>query len=482
MAAELVIIAGPLLGSRFKLGADETKIGRAATSTICIPSDDTAWHHCAIRVIEGGYQLVDLQSGSGTYVNGLLTRKHTLERDDHIGIGETTLLFATEDTVASASPDTNGETLLRACAVVQIVRAIATISEGPERRVLESQLSALLCDLMDINAAAVLIAEDSAELVKAAEAYSRSHGDTLFTASLKPLVESIEREGACFDGRTFCLGVPLHEAGQLSGAIFVRCNAKGLADLDGQRDSLAAIAVLASNALQTAREVQGLRIKATLFEESLDRNSGIVGKSQAMKRLLLLIDKVGPQDTTVLLLGESGTGKELIARAIHKKSARAKHPMVAINCAALTETLLESELFGHERGAFTGAVSQKKGKLELAQGGTVFLDEIGELAAPLQAKLLRVLQERSFERVGGAETIRLNIRLIAATNRDLAGEARRGVFREDLYHRLNVVVLKSPALRERRDDIPLLARYFVGCSSQRCHRRVHGISEAAERR
>jgi Nif-specific regulatory protein len=207
----------------------------------------------------------------------------------------------------------------------------------------------------------------------------------------------------------------------------------------------------------------------------------MVGASPALRKLTGMVARVAPQETPVLILGESGTGKELVARALHRQSGRAAKPFVAINCAALTETLLESELFGHEKGAFTGAIAQKKGKLEMAQGGTVFLDEIGELPLTLQAKLLRVLQEREFDRVGGTRTLKLDIRLLAATNRDLAAEARRGAFREDLFHRLNVVALHVPPLRDRREDIPALARHFLELSTARCRRRVTGISEEAER-
>jgi len=186
-----------------------------------------------------------------------------------------------------------------------------------------------------------------------------------------------------------------------------------------------------------------------------------VGDGPAMRRIYEFLDRVGPCDSTVLMQGESGTGKELAARALHRKSRRSNKPFVAINCAAIPEGLLESELFGHERGAFTGAIGQKKGRLQSANGGVVFLDEVGELAPPLQVKLLRVLQEREFERVGGIAPIPLNVRLIAATNKDLAKAVKAGVFREDLYYRLNVVSLTLPALRERREDIPILAHYFV---------------------
>jgi DNA-binding NtrC family response regulator len=174
-----------------------------------------------------------------------------------------------------------------------------------------------------------------------------------------------------------------------------------------------------------------------------------------------LVAQVGPSKASVLVTGESGTGKELIAEAVHAASPRAKLPFVRLHCAALSESLLESELFGHERGAFTGAFARREGRFKQADGGTLFLDEIGEIPAAVQVKLLRFLQERTFERVGGNETLRVDVRVIAATNRDLAAEIKKGVFREDLFYRLNVVAIDIPALRDRRGDVPALASFFL---------------------
>jgi transcriptional regulator with GAF, ATPase, and Fis domain len=205
----------------------------------------------------------------------------------------------------------------------------------------------------------------------------------------------------------------------------------------------------------------------------------MVGESQRMRKLYQFIAKVAPAETTVLNRGESGTGKELAAHAVHFNSPRAEKSFVAINCATLTEALLESELFGHEKGAFTGAVALKRGKLEIADGGTLFLDEVGELAPNIQAKLLRVLQEREFVRVGGTKTIKADIRVIAATNRDLEEAVRERSFREDLYYRLNIISFATPPLRERREDIPLLASYFAAEYSRQAKRKLVRVSAEA---
>jgi two-component system NtrC family response regulator len=209
--------------------------------------------------------------------------------------------------------------------------------------------------------------------------------------------------------------------------------------------------------------------------------ASIVGKNVRMQEIYRLIEKVAPTPASVLITGESGTGKELVARAIHINSPRENSPFISVNCAALPETLLESELFGHERGAFTGATSMRKGRFELADSGTLFLDEIGDIPLPLQAKLLRVLQERSFERVGGTQPINVDVRIITATNRDLKDEVDEGRFREDLYYRLNVLHIHLPPLRERADDIPMLTEHFISKFAKMLNKPDLRISGAALR-
>ena len=205
----------------------------------------------------------------------------------------------------------------------------------------------------------------------------------------------------------------------------------------------------------------------------------LIGKTPAMQELYQTIDKVGPADSTVLIHGESGTGKELVARAIHKKSRRVDKPFVAVNCAAIPENLFESDLFGHERGAFTGALDRKLGKFELAHGGSLFLDEIGCMPAALQAKLLRVLEDRVIERVGGEKGIPVDVRIISATNIDFEAHIREGRFRHDLYYRLNVIPITLPPLRDRKEDIPLFVEYFLDKFNKTLNRRVRSISKDA---
>jgi two-component system response regulator HydG len=228
---------------------------------------------------------------------------------------------------------------------------------------------------------------------------------------------------------------------------------------------------------------KALRIRQLEQEHSIQRErlgerfdfSHIIGSSPRMLDLFETLAVAAPTEATILLLGESGTGKELVANAIHQNSPRADRPYIKVNCAALPETLLESELFGHEKGAFTGALYKKQGRFELAHGGTIFLDEIGEMSLPTQTKILRVLQEKEFESVGGTQTVKVDVRVITATNKDLEDEVRLGRFREDLYYRLNVVPVTIPPLRERKEDVPLLAEHFLDIYRTKNKREIRGF-------
>jgi len=276
------------------------------------------------------------------------------------------------------------------------------------------------------------------------------------------------------------LCVPLKQHDEIIGVVEAinTTNPEGFTPADLQL--LMAFGGLAATALTRAKVFASVRNASAVFQETIqDRYRLVLGPSSAMQEVLRLARAAAGTLATVLLLGESGTGKEVIARAVHQWSPRAEHPFVAVNCTALTPELLESELFGHEKGSFTGAIAQKKGKFEVAEGGTIFLDEIGDLASTLQAKLLRVLQEKEFQRVGGVKDIRADVRILAATNRDLRQAIQRGTFREDLYYRLNVVSLTLPPLRDRREDIPLLAHHFVNRFCREVNRAPMAIERTA---
>ena len=278
--------------------------------------------------------------------------------------------------------------------------------------------------------------------------------------------------------------VPLVTRGQLIGvAAFTRVEAQAFRteDVDILRDVGRALSVATANALAN-EEIRKLREQLEAENSSLRAQlgqapwfEGIFAHSASLQRVLDTVEQVAITDATVLITGETGTGKELIARAIHRRSPRASGPLVKVNCAAIPDTLLASELFGHERGAFSGAVERRKGRFEQAHGGTLFLDEIGELPQDMQVLLLRVLQEREFERLGGTSTLQVDVRLVAATNRDLAEDVRTGRFRSDLYYRLNVFPVHVPALRERTEDIPTLVAHFAEKYGARFGRKIARI-------
>ena len=286
------------------------------------------------------------------------------------------------------------------------------------------------------------------------------------------------------DGTTSFCFVPLTTAVRRLGAmgfLSLQKDAYRETDLEFLQQVAKQVAVAVENALafQQIAELKDKLAKEKLYLEDeirLDYNfEEIIGDSPALKRVLKQVEIVAQTDSTVLILGETGTGKELIARAIHNLSGRQERTFVKLNCAAIPSGLLESELFGHERGAFTGAIAQKIGRFELADGGTLFLDEVGDIPPDVQSKLLRILQEQEFERLGSTKTTKVNVRLVAATNRDLPGMVSERQFRSDLYYRLNVFPVALPPLRDRREDIPLLVRYFAQKFSRRMNKHVETI-------
>ena len=275
------------------------------------------------------------------------------------------------------------------------------------------------------------------------------------------------------------LCVPLTVFQRVIGCIYLDSDSLSSRLTEEHLQLVTAIAGISAVALENARRLQWLEQENERLTIEISQERSLVGEGARMKEVYQFLKRVAPTESTVLIEGESGTGKELAARALHRNSPRSGKPFVAINCSAIPESLLESDLFGHERGAFTGAASLKRGRLEVADGGVVFLDEIGELAPTLQVKLLRVLQEREFERVGGTQTIKVDIRLIAATNCNLTQAVHDGKFRQDLYYRLAVLKITMPTLRDRRDDIPMLVRHFVQKHAKRCKVKPRPISREA---
>jgi len=475
MSAELIVVNGPLAGTRHSLSQGEILIGRAPNSKIVLNEQDVGWRHCQVRQQGSRYLVMDLRTSSGTYVNGMRSAERWLEDRDQIGIGRTILMFRSgeagvETAIAPLAADTK-PVLLAACSMVFLFRALAASAGETQNKLLQSQILRLVADLIPTHEAILLLGASASELQTKCNISAPQHQADFCSA-----ITRVCEDGAYEDKASKMLGVPLYLAGVLGGVLIIRVPDSEAENLTAHLETLTAVASLASIGFEANHEMQTLRAENALLQEQIDVNTGIVGDSPVIRRLLERVERVAPRDTTVLITGESGTGKELIARALHTKSLRRERPFIAVNCAALSETLFESELFGHEKGAFTGAISLKKGRFELAQGGTIFLDEVGELAPGLQAKLLRVLQQREFERVGGTQPHPLDIRVIAATNRDLSTDVSDGRFREDLYHRLNVVTLESPPLRERKEDIPQLAQYFLQRSAERCKRQMQGIA------
>ena len=524
MQPKLVALSGPLGKSEFRFSAP-LSIGRDVSNAICVDDPAVSPLHCKIARQNETFLLTDLDTSSGTFVNGIPVKQRLLTPGDQIGIGGSLFLFQMEGAAAAAisavqlddtSSASGQEQQLRHDELVylhpdslaalpqsaRLDRALSTLLKvstaiGSIRDVesLQWQLLGMIFDVIPAERGAILLLDESAAEISSPVGWDRVSGPDHPVHVSRSLVRRVIKGGIAVLDNEVCeldspsddqarpvrslLCVPLAAAGRPFGIIYLDSANPSATFTKDDLQLLAAIAGLAAIAIENARQFELLGSENQRLQAEINLQHDMVGQSPRMRQVYQFIEKVAPSDSTVLIHGESGTGKELAARAIHKNSPRKDQPFMALNCAALTETLLESELFGHEKGAFTSAICQKKGLLEVAEGGSVFLDEVGELSLTLQAKLLRVLQEREFVRVGGTRPIKLNVRFLAATNKDLQKAVGEGSFRADLFHRLNVISFTLPPLREHGDDIPLLAEYFAARYAKRCNRDIKGISAEA---
>jgi Nif-specific regulatory protein len=515
MPPRLAAISGKLKGAIFALNEELLVIGRETAANLCIADASVSRRHSKIEKKESGFVLTDLESLNGTFVNDVPVKSRLLEHGDRVRIGDSQFLFLThEGDATSKSSDVrleeahvvSGSTVQIRFddAIYQMTRdlsALMKISTSINSiRGLDNLLERLLELLFEVVPAqrgAILLTDQDSFETSLVFGLDRVLGKDASVTVSRTIVQQVLRDGVALlandaaSETTFAsnsliaartrsvMCVPLILFDRKLGVLYLDST---LVRDQFNRDHLqlvTAIAGIAAVAIENARQFEWLETENERLLADVNIEHNMVGESAAMQRVYHFISKVAPTDATVLISGESGTGKELAARAIHRNSKRAQKTFMAVNCAALTESLLESELFGHEKGSFTGALAQKKGRLEIADGGTVFLDEVGELTPPLQVKLLRVLQERQFERVGGTVTINVDLRVIAATNKNLEEAIEVGQFRQDLYYRLNVVSVEMPALRERRDDIMLLANYFADKYGTRCNRKLKGFSMEA---
>jgi transcriptional regulator with GAF, ATPase, and Fis domain len=486
---------GPLAGASLTL-SDGLTIGTA----------DGHQPLCRVNATkDGSFRLESLVEHQPVFVNGLPTVARTLEPHDELRIGDSLFIVRADEMVAAPGltpcavrvevlPAAPGLQRMRfddalmaeqtsdtreARDLAALLRVGAALSSIHGLAAIDGALAGLLLDVVPVDRVALAGIDEGATSVRSA--WSLPHASPEPLAVDLTLLERVAKERTATvvqTGGRQVIVAPMVAFGQATGSVWAEGRPGASLD-EGHVQLLMVVSAFAAVAREQARETERLQETNEGLRAEINLEHNMVGRSRLMQALFERIARAANTDSTILLRGESGTGKELVARAVHRNSTRAEQAFIAINCAAITESLLESELFGHEKGAFTGAIGLKKGKLELAAGGTLFLDEIGELPITLQAKLLRALQEREFERVGGTRPIRVDFRLIAATNRDLEAAVKAAEFRQDLFYRLNVVMLTMPPLRDRREDIPLLADYFVRKHAPRCGRRIMRIDKAA---
>ncbi len=516
MSPRLVILAGLPDKETINLHLENGEsfvLGRGVECDLPVGNVAVSRKHCRITRIGENFKLEDLDSHNGTLVNNQPVKTHVLKDGDRISIGNSYVVFLTRenDYLPDVQAEFNDGSLILNSTVKLfpfhdteefstdlgvLVKLGKALNELKDTEALKRRFLEIILEFIPARHGAILFADENLDEPKHASVLSRDASDFEPIQISRTVCRQILNEEVALLSNDLSdshlstaesliasqvrslLCVPL-KVGEEKGLIYLDSNDADFRFTQNHLEQMTALSFLISAALAGFESIENLRQENALLKADLGIETNIIGESQPVHEVFRLISKVAPIDSTVLITGESGTGKELAAKAIHQNSPRAGKLFAAINCAVLNENLLESELFGYERGAFTGAIGQKKGKLELADGGTIFLDEIAELAPNIQAKLLRVLQEREFERVGGTRAVKVNVRVIAATNRDLEEEVRRGAFRQDLFFRINVVQIKMPPLRERKSDIPLLAQHFVKKHSERCSRKVVGLTDKA---
>jgi transcriptional regulator with GAF, ATPase, and Fis domain len=523
MNPRLMGLAGPFQGTLHLLPEGELTIGRDTANGLYSGDGSLSRRHCVIIRAGDACTVRDLQSRNGTRVNGMPVEEQRLLHGDQLSVGSSVLMFLSEE--KSAPFEANRGALdterldgsLRHLAQEQetarsLDRIVAKLPGTPElagylqsllkmaagiggirdRESLQWQLLGFLFDVLPAERAAVFYFDKSGE-VESSAAWDRARGPEHAVPVSPALLRRIfeEKTGFIPAKADFAVGGPERRPGcALCAPLTISRSVLGAVYLEGGAGSppynathlevLSAVGSIAALALENLAHWERIQTENQTLRAEVNLENSMVGVGARMKAVFEFVRRVALTDATVLIEGESGTGKELVARAIHRNSKRAENPFVAINCSAIAETLLESELFGHEKGAFTGAYAQKKGKIEMAEGGTLFLDEVGELAPAMQAKLLRVLQEREFERVGATRAVPLDVRLIAATNKKLSAAIEAGEFRKDLYYRLNVVALSMPSLRDRPEDIPHLAEHFLSKAARKCKTRSKALSDQAK--
>lgn len=516
--ARLVAIAGPDKGHVFDIPLRGGGIGREAGNLVQLNDLAVSRSHCSLQLRDGALVLCDGGGRNRTVVNGehmAVRGMHKLQAGDEITLGKTTLMFQPieaqrDDASKRATPPTKSVRVTMEIGSRELLARSRGMpgSEGERaRRHLEAlvrigdllRMASNRDELMNTACAQalaalagqrayVMLAGARNRMAMRAVARADGVGDSLTSSLPRDLIDKVARAGQVINCETEtgpAVAAPVYrsaatndeKSAQPIGLLGVERHLGASFD-DIDATAAVALAQFLSAALFSQEARAALAHENRVLSEQIG-NREFIGESEQAKALRAFVTKVGPSDATVLLTGESGCGKEMAARAVHQASRRAHAPFIAVNCAALTESLIESELFGHEKGAFTGATERKLGRFELADGGTLFLDEVGELPLSCQTKFLRVLEEQVFERVGGSRSIAVDVRVVAATNRDLLAMSQRGGFREDLYYRLSVIHTVVPPLRERRSDIALLAEYFLSRLRHQVTRRVDGFSRAA---